>query len=192
MQGLTRIYAAEERKRTQSLKREAQEREQVERGVRSRVSGALGTVGRVGVQTAQAAHGLIQDARRQRAGAERTLGQAVRNAGGSERDVSQTNERVRRFVSDTGMSFEDVAQALSVGQARGSSLEAGRGETRMQAIERSLALVREANAEGAVWLEGIWEGYSARATVTVTDEVCVPVTVVWLVVSPPNVSVSST
>lgn len=149
MQGLTRIYAAEERKRTQSLKREAQEREQVERGVRSRVSGALGTVGRVGVQTAQAAHGLIQDARRQRAGAERTLGQAVRNAGGSERDVSQTNERVRRFVSDTGMSFEDVAQALSVGQARGSSLEAGRGETRMQAIERSLALVREANAEGA-------------------------------------------
>ena len=36
--------------------------------------------------------------------------------------------------------------------------------------------VVQANAEGAVWLEGIWEGYSARATVTVTDEVCVGAT----------------
>ncbi len=33
--------------------------------------------------------------------------------------------------------------------------------------------VLKANVEGAVWVEGIWEGLSARGTVTVTEEACV-------------------
>lgn len=33
--------------------------------------------------------------------------------------------------------------------------------------------VVKANVEGAVWLEGLWEGLSARGTVTVTEEACV-------------------
>ena len=47
------------------------------------------------------------------------------------------------------MSYGDVTAALETGQARGSSLETGPGRTRAQALEESLSIVREANAEGA-------------------------------------------
>jgi hypothetical protein len=98
---------------------------------------------------ADAMHGQIQSARQQRAIADRSLGTAVRNAGGSDANVTATRTRVRQFVAETGMSYSDVASALATGQERGSSLEAGGGRTSAQALEEALSIVREANAEGA-------------------------------------------
>lgn len=163
LERLTRTYEAEERRQTAIARREEAartrdaRREATERRKATRETNALGrTIGRGISQTgsalatgARAMHSQIQDARQNRAVSERTLSQAVRNAGGSEADVAATRTRVRQFVEQTGMSFSDVSQALNIGQARGSSLEAQGGESRMAAVERALSIVREANAEGA-------------------------------------------
>lgn len=163
LERLTRTYEAEERRQTAIARREEAartrdaRREATERRRATRETNALGrTIGRGISQTgsalatgARATHSQIQDARQNRAVSERTLSQAVRALGFSEADVAATRTRVRQFVEQTGMSFADVSQALNIGQARGSSLEAQGGESRMAAVERALSIVREANAEGA-------------------------------------------
>jgi len=152
----TRTHEREERRRTQLAEQEARKRVRAqvraERERRQRF-GQIGNVvvtgGRAVGQFAGDVHGQIQDARQRRAVAGRVLDHAVRNAGGSRDDVIAARTRVQQFAHDAGMTYADVADALSVGQARGSSLEAGAGETRAQALDRALGLVREANAEGA-------------------------------------------
>ena len=112
------------------------------------VSTASGA-GRVVGAFAAGSHGMIQDARRQRAVANRVLGNAVRGAGGGADDVAAAQRRVASFVDQTGMSYADVAAALETGQARGSALEAAPGQTRAQALENALRVIREGNAAGA-------------------------------------------
>ncbi|MDO9016552.1 MAG: hypothetical protein Q8S73_26555 [Deltaproteobacteria bacterium] len=141
-----RQLAAARRARTE---REEREHRQRSRDVGGRILGVAGALGSGAAEYGSAMHGQIQDARQSRATADRALGNAVRNAGGSREDASAARTRVRRFVEETGMSYADVASALSTGQERGSALEAGEGRTRSQTLEESLSIVREANAEGA-------------------------------------------
>lgn len=148
MQGLTRVFIAEERKRTQAARREEQERRRDRERSFGTVSRVMGSAGGATLQTAQAAHGMIQDARQRRAAADRVLGNALRNAGASRSDTTAARTRVQQFAEQTGMSFADVADALALGQGRGSALEARPGQTRAQALESSLATIRTANAEG--------------------------------------------
>lgn len=147
-----RARAEELRAARESERRMARAAREADRGRRERggrYGNALGAVVDAAGSGARSLDGQIQSARQSRAGADRSLGQAVRNAGGSEANVAATRDRVRRFVTDTGMSYADVAEALATGQERGSSLEAGPDRTREQAMEESLDLIREANAEGA-------------------------------------------
>lgn len=155
LERLTRSYEAAERRQTAAAKREQRERERFEQrrdGATSRETGRIAsTMGQVasgGATAAAAAHAQIQDARQQRAQAERALGNAIRNAGGSSSDVSAARTQVRQFVTDTGIDYSTVAGALEVGQGRGSALEAGQGETQADAMRRALEVVRMANAEG--------------------------------------------
>lgn len=156
LEKLTKTYENAERRQTAIARREQREREHFERRrdsaterETSRIAGGIGQAATTGATAAAQAHAQIQDARQSRAQSTRVLDQAVRNAGGSEEDVVATRARVRQFVEQTGMTHESVAQALSTGQARGSSLEAQGGESRMSAVNRALELVRDANAEAA-------------------------------------------
>ena len=149
LEKLTKTYETAERRQTAIAKREQRARDRETTRAGSRIASVAGRVASVGASAATTAHAQIQDARRERAQGERTLRYAVSNAGGSESDVSAARERVRRFVEETGISFADVSAGLKTGQERGSALEAAPGETRAQALERSLSVIRMANAEGA-------------------------------------------
>lgn len=138
-----------ERARTTSTKREARAREAVERATAQKITAGIRQAAAIAAQAADAAHALIQSNREDLATADRTLGNAIRNSGGSDADVADARSAVARFVSDTGMRYEDVTAALETGQARGSALEARPGETRAQALAGALETVRDANAEAA-------------------------------------------
>lgn len=148
----TRNAERESAKRVRAEEREARQRSAMaSRNARAAGQRVIGA----GVQAVGAAavamHGQFQDARERRAMGERVLGNAVRNANpnATSQEQAAARDAVRQFVHDTGMNFGDVADALSVGQARGSSLQAEGSETTAQALQRSLATIREANAEGA-------------------------------------------
>jgi hypothetical protein len=162
----TRDAEKAEKERTRNAEREANKRAKAEeratrqqlalatrrsRELGGRVATGVGTAARAVYGGAVAMHGQFQDARERRAAGERTLGNAVRNANpnASSQEQAAARDRVRRFVTETGMNFGDVADALMEGQAHGSSLQAEGNETTAQALERSLATIREANAEGA-------------------------------------------
>ena len=163
----TRLYETEERRQTVAAEREAGKRRQAMQKAmretrqsageinRTLVSGAghvaTAAVGAAGgaVGFAGNALGMIRDARQARAHGGRTLAQAVRNAGGSEADVAMARQRVQAASLQSGITFEDMADAMSMGQERGSSLEAGPGETMQTAVDRAIDLIREANAESA-------------------------------------------
>jgi len=136
-----------ERSRTASTRRETRERESAERATVTRITAGLRGAAAAAAQLADAAHSAIQAGREDLAGANRTLGNAVRNSGGNETDVIAAKTAVERFAVETGMRYEDVTAALETGQARGSALEAQPGQTRAQAMESALTTIREANAE---------------------------------------------
>lgn len=151
----TRSAERESAKRVRQEERETRQRLAVAsrraRELGGRVASGVGTAARAVYGGAVAMHGQFQDARERRAAGERVLGNAVRNANpnATSQEQAAARDAVRQFVHDTGMNFGDVADALSVGQARGSSLQAEGSETTAQALQRSLATIREANAEGA-------------------------------------------
>ena len=152
----TRTSRREQKERTSAAEAEARRRARAENAARRDarqqgrdVAGAVTTVGSHVVATARDLHGQYQDARRTRAIANRVVGNAVRNAGGDASAVAAAQGRVRAFVDETGMSVADVAAALETGQARGSALEPGEGQTRGDALNEALRIVREANAAGA-------------------------------------------
>lgn len=159
----TRDAEKAEKERTRNAEREANKRAKAEeramrqqlalatrrsRELGGRVATGVGTAARAVYGGAVAMHGQFQDARERRAAGERTLGNAVRNAGGSSAEVRAARERVRGFVGETGINFADVAEALQIGQGRGSALEARNGESSAQALDRALESIRDANAEG--------------------------------------------
>jgi len=144
-----RTEAREARTAARAAAREAREARGRARGIAGGVVSTVGSGARAVGAFAMGAHAQIQDARQQRAIANRTIGNAVRNSGGTEADVQVARQRLTAFVDQTGMSYTDVAAALETGQARGSALEAGPGQTRAQALDEALRVIREGNAAGA-------------------------------------------
>lgn len=136
-----------ERAKTAATARETERRKRLQREAGAAVTRAVSNVGAAGASLASDLHGRIQDSRQRRAAADRVLGNAVRNSGGSEADVASTQAQVRAFALAHGMQFADVASALEVGQGRGSALEPGAGQLRSQALSEALRTIREANAE---------------------------------------------
>lgn len=162
----TRNADRAEKERTKSAERESAKRVRADeretrqrlalatrraRELGGRIASGAGTAARAVYGGAVAMHGQFQDARERRASGERTLGNAVRNANpnATRQEQNAARDAVRQFVHDTGMNFGDVSNALMEGQAHGSSLQAEGGETTADALRRSLATIREANAEGA-------------------------------------------
>ena len=161
----TRDAEKAEKERTRNAEREANKRAKAEeratrqqlalatrrsRELGGRVATGVGTATRAVYGGAVAMHGMFQDARERRAMGERVLGNAVRNANpnASSQEQAAARDRVRGFVDETGINFADVAEALQIGQGRGSALEARNGESSAQALDRALESIRDANAEG--------------------------------------------
>lgn len=144
----TRHYEAQERRQTVIAQRESRNRERLGRDVAQGLRRGLNVGHDAAMNVARTAHTQIQDARRQRAGAMRDIGQAIRAGGGTERDVAATQTRVQAFAQMTGMSTADIAQALATGQERGSALEVRPGESSAGVVEAALRTIREANAVG--------------------------------------------
>jgi hypothetical protein len=149
----TRIYEAEERRQTQIAEREARKRQQEFRKAQQEqrrgdaVAGRIvGQVARAGMQFAGSAHSVVQDARRQRAMSQRTIAQAVMGGGGTAADIQETQRRASTFVQQTGISMDVVAEALAIGQQRGSALQPGAGESRSTMLDEVFNTIREANA----------------------------------------------
>jgi hypothetical protein len=160
----TLVHIAEERRRTQVTDRETRAREAAERRAAreaARVAQARTRAGRdigygvrrglnvggdAALNVGRVAYAQIRDERRTRAEANRTLTYALGGAG--IRDFSaQARQQVSAFSERTGMSYEDVVNALALGQQRGSALELG-GRTPERALNDALDTIRQANATG--------------------------------------------
>lgn len=160
----TRIYEQEERRQTRVAEQEARKRHQEmartfnawrqyriregAEGMRNvgTVAAGVGTVARGALNAAGTAYGMIRDARQQRAGAMRAVTHAVLGGGGTAADVATTQQRVRAFALQTGMSTDAVAEAIAIGQQRGSVLQPGEGQSRAAMLDDVFSTIREANA----------------------------------------------
>ena len=160
----TLVHIAEERRRTQVTDRETRAREAAERRSAreaARVAQARTRAGRdIGIglrrglnvnndaalNVGRVAYAQIRDERRTRAEANRTLTYALGGAG-IRGFSTQARQQVSAFSERTGMSYEDVVNALSLGQQRGSALELN-GRTPERALSDALDTVRQANATG--------------------------------------------
>jgi hypothetical protein len=158
----TLVHIAEERRRTQVTDRETRAREAAERRSAreaARVAQARTRAGRdIGIglrrglnvgndaalNVGRVAYAQIRDERRTRAEANRTLTYALGGAG-IRGFSTQARQQVSAFSELTGMSYEDVVNALSVGQQRGSALELN-GRTPERALNDALDTIRNANA----------------------------------------------
>jgi len=137
-----------ERERTASTQRATARREAVEKASMRRIQATIRTVASHAAQAADAIHNAVQAPREQRAAANRVLGNALRGAGSTDAaDMTRAQERIDRFVDQTGMRYGDVTEALAEGQRRGSVLDPRDGQTREQALETALETIRMANAE---------------------------------------------
>ncbi len=149
----TRIYEQEERRQTQIAEREARKRQQEFRKAQQEqrrgdaVAGRIvGQVAHAGMQFAGGAHNVVQDARRQRAMSQRMIAQAVMGADGTAADIQDTQRRAATFVQQTGIGMDVVAEALAIGQQRGSALQPGEGQSRATMLDEVFNTIREANA----------------------------------------------
>lgn len=146
-----RHFQQMQRTRTRLAEQQARARARTERGRTSFYRGAGEVVRQVGgaaIGVASDVHGQIQDARTRRAHANRVLGDAARGAGMSETEERALRTRLLRFQSQTGITYEEAAQALKLGQERGQALEGASPQARTQALEAALSSMREANATG--------------------------------------------
>lgn len=160
----TLVHIAEERRRTQVTDRETRAREASERRAAresARVAQARTRAGRdigygvrrglnvggdAALNVGRVAYAQIRDERRTRAEANRTLTYALGSAG-IRGFGTQARQQVSAFSERTGMSYEDIANALAVGQQRGSALELN-GRTPARALSDALDTIRQANATG--------------------------------------------
>ncbi len=146
----TRAVEREERQQTATAEREARRRERAGRDIAFGLRRGLNVGRDAAMPVAREAHSQIQDARRQRAEADRGLYFAVTGAdrGATSADVASARNQVRAFAQSAGMEYQDVVAALRQGQEAGSVLERQDGETSAQAITRALQMVEEGRALG--------------------------------------------
>lgn len=130
----TRLYEQEERRQTAAAEREANKRRQawqrsfnewrrgVEQGHREerrtveRAATVAGSAAGGAVGFAGTAAGMIRDARASRAGAERSIGNALFQAGGERRDVVAAMQSVSQFAAREGISTDTIASAMQSAQ----------------------------------------------------------------------------
>lgn len=150
----TRVYEQEERRQTAAAEREAAKRRQaaqrafnewrayrIEEGRTSTnraasVVSAIGTAAQGAAGAAGTAYGMIREARASRAGAERAIGNALFQAGGSREDVTSAMQTVTQFAQREGISTDTVAQAMQAAQTEFSVF----GDARTNADERRARL----------------------------------------------------
>lgn len=136
LERLTRQHEANERRQTAVTQREARERASRGRAIGQGVA----AVGRGGMQAAQQAHGVIQDARERRAGAEHTINAALFQAGIGGREATGMQARLQREVATgslRGLSLAQVSEGLLGAQTQFSVLtgdDAQRREWRSRGI----------------------------------------------------------
>ena len=150
LERVTRAVEREERQQTAVASREAARRERDARTIGHGFRRGMNVGRDAAMNVAREQHSQIQDARRQRAEADRALRFAVTGADRNlnEGDVAAARETVRGFSVTTGMRYEDVVSALRVGQESGSILDRQQGESSAQALQRALRLVEEGRAFG--------------------------------------------
>lgn len=154
----TEIMLAEERRRTAAARSAARERavaaqrearsvQQAGRDIGFGVRRGLNVGGDAALNVGRVAYAQIRDERRARAESNRGLTYALQGAG-IRGFGARAQQQVSAFATRTGMSYEDVVNALRTGQERGSALELN-GRTPEAALNDALATVRQANATGA-------------------------------------------
>lgn len=150
----TRLYEQEERRQTAAAEREAakrlqawrrayaetrreqaQERRETSAGA-ARAVGAAGAAAQAAGGFAGATIGMVRDARASRAGAERSIGNALYQAGGSRADVTSAMQTVTQFAQREGISTDTVAQAMQAAQTEFSVF----GDARTSATDRQSRL----------------------------------------------------
>lgn len=161
----TRLYETEERRQTAATEREAAKRRQAmqrsfnewrsyrvqegrqgEANVGRMASAAGGAVsGAVGV--AGNAIGMIREARATRATAERSVGGALYQAGGSRADVVRSMGTITRFAQAERIPTEDIAAALNASQTEFSTLgnastSSAERDTRLASFLQTVELAR--------------------------------------------------
>lgn len=137
--GLAAAREREERRVTRTAEREAKNRERIaarEGRARDatgrRIGSTIGQVGSAAVGYGRQMHGDMQDARRRRAVASDTLGQAVGQAGGDAAEIRQRMARMTAFAAEHGIDVNDLASTALRGQGEFNTL----GNRHMTAAQR--------------------------------------------------------
>lgn len=116
---VTRHQQQQSRRRVSDAEREARSIQRIAARRGERIGGAVVSGG---TQFAGAVHGEVQSARQRRAGAERDLGLAIYQAGGSRQDVMSARQRVNQFAAQQNMDPAELAAALNAAQTEFSTL----------------------------------------------------------------------
>lgn len=159
LQRYTREFEREERRQTNIARNEERQRARATGAgggadarseARGRMRSGAGQVAASGFAAAQQYHGMVQDARRSRAEADRALRFAISGADNTatEASISASRDTVRAFARREGIPYEEAVESLRQGQEAGSILERQGSESSEQALQRALRSVSEARAFG--------------------------------------------
>lgn len=158
--------ARQEQRITNAAEREARKRKAIaERAAREASRFASQWTGRAfgaATQAGGAIHGAVQGARQQWAGTERSIGAAVYQAGGDRAERDARVAQVRALSMETGLSADDIAQAMLRSQSEFNALAGDNPAARAQAFQRFSRTMRFAgrtntNAGEAARLQGMLE-----------------------------------
>jgi hypothetical protein len=125
----TAVTVRESRRRTQTLRSEANERQRIAREWGRRGEAAAGRIMSAGGQI----YGMVTGERPRAASIQRSVGNAVYQAGGNFADVQATTGAVQRFARERGLDATELASALQGAQTEFSVL----GNSRTSAADRN-------------------------------------------------------
>lgn len=126
-------FVERESKRRQSIR--ASERQRMRDDNNRRAVGAVSFAARTAMSAGTDLVGEARAARRQVAGGERAVGNAVFQAGGDRRESAARRQQVLDLAQRTGLSFDEVSSAMLSAQTEFSSL-GERGMSRQQRDQR--------------------------------------------------------
>lgn len=132
--------------KTAATQRETRRREELERGVRSRVGRGIETALRAAGQAGSQLYSETQSARERRAGAEHTLNAAFFQAGVRGPEARAMYQQIEHEVTAQtgqlrGLRMADVASALNASQTQFSVLSGGNAGERMGNLQRQIELM---------------------------------------------------
>lgn len=145
LRGLTRVYDAEEKRKTAIVKREEAERRRALGRVIGAVASGAGAAARGGATFAREAHGMIQDARERRAASQHTLNGAFFQAGIGGDEARGMRETLQREVATgrlRGMTLDEAAGGLMAAQTQFSVLSGANAGERQGNFSRQVDLLQ--------------------------------------------------